>query len=61
MARGTRGSGAKSRSGAPYVNPNANTNRTNQARKTVLVKLGEHTKCPSDAHGHPHAKENSAL
>ena len=31
MARGTRGSGAKSRSGAPYVNPNANTNKRGSA------------------------------
>ena len=31
MARGTRGSGAKPRSGAPYVNPNANTNKRGSA------------------------------
>ena len=31
MARGTRGSGAKPRSGAPYVNPNGNTNKRGSA------------------------------
>ena len=38
MARGTRGSGAKPRSGAPYVNPNANTIKRDKHLNEGLIQ-----------------------